>query len=480
MIRFRPWCALFAALFLTSTAKPDDKPVSPWLIDRGLTVTPQAAPSPSLKYSLLPRSWELKEGSAVPIYLRLVHEQSDASRKRWVDVPKPLNEVPVDKIPLDEARKILRDYRYMLRQLELGARRKTVDWSYTLDEGDILGILLPDTQNMRNYVPLQLLQIRVAIAEGDFDKAIHHLQTAFGFTRHVGDAPFLINSLVAIALGSQFASAVADLVERPGAPNLYWALTMLPRPFVDLSAGRDLEYRVLPLQYADLDDLDRERSPDQWDAVLHKVRTWVHQASMEGKPPKVPDWFPKAYLPEAPAAESPDLPAARRYVAGLKHLGDQQVAQLPPAQVLLLYYRGQYDEYRDSISESMYLPYPLARPRFEAAMAKVKQGPVTSEGHAAARLFLPALGKVMWAQTRLERNLAALRVVEALRLYAAAHDGKLPAKLSDITEVPLPDDPGTGKPFDYKLDGDTATVTSDVPGDPVPVNGIRFRVTLRK
>jgi hypothetical protein len=105
---------------------------------------------------------------------------------------------------------------------------------------------------------------------------------------------------------------------------------------------------------------------------------------------------------------------------------------------------------------------------------------VTSEGHAAARLFLPALGKVMWAQTRLERNLSALRVIEALRLFAAGHDGKLPAKLSDVTEVPLPDDPGTGKPFDYKLDGDTATVTSDVPGDAVPTNGIRYRVTVRQ
>src|SRR5262249_22527048 len=157
-----------------------------------LTVTPQAAPVPSLRYSLLPASWELKEGSAVPIYLRLVHEQSDASRKRWVEIPKPWNEMPIDKIPLDEARKVLGDYRYMLRQLELGSRRKTVDWSYTLDEGDVLGLLLPDTQNMRNYVPLQLLQIRVALAEGDFDKAVYHLQTGFGFTRHVADAPFLI------------------------------------------------------------------------------------------------------------------------------------------------------------------------------------------------------------------------------------------------------------------------------------------------
>jgi hypothetical protein len=44
----------------------------------------------------------LKEGNAVPIYLRLNHEQSDASRKYWSETPKPWNELPVDKVPLDE------------------------------------------------------------------------------------------------------------------------------------------------------------------------------------------------------------------------------------------------------------------------------------------------------------------------------------------------------------------------------------------
>ena len=86
----------------------------------------------------------------------------------------------------------------------------------------------------------------------------------------------------------------------------------------------------------------------------------------------------------------------------------------------------------------------------------------------------------MSRQTALERSLAALRVIEALRMHAAAHDGKLPDKLDDLTEVPVPDDPGTGRPFEYGLQGDTATLVSQVPGDPVPNNGLRYRVTIRK
>ena len=63
---------------------------------------------------------------------------------------------------------------------------------------------------------------------------------------------------------------------------------------------------------------------------------------------------------------------------------------------------------------------------------------------------------------RLDQRIALLRHVEALRLYAAEHDGTLPAKLSEIS-VPLPDDPFTGKPFRYEVAGDTAHLRGSPP-----------------
>ena len=83
----------------------------------------------------------------------------------------------------------------LLRQFDLGARRRTAEWNYTLDEGNLIRILMPDTAQMRNYAPMLILQARVAIAEGDFPRAAHHLQTGFAFSRHVADGPFLVNSL---------------------------------------------------------------------------------------------------------------------------------------------------------------------------------------------------------------------------------------------------------------------------------------------
>ncbi|HEV3118456.1 MAG TPA: hypothetical protein VGY58_15510 [Gemmataceae bacterium] len=488
MFRLRRWCVLVFTIVLAPAVKAEDKPASPWAVDRALSVTPQSAPAPALKYRLLPLSTELKEGNAAPIYLRLAHSQTDAEQKFWTETPGQWNAMPLDKVPLDEARKFLQEHhtRYLLRQLELGARRRTAEWNYTADAGDVeggpIGLLLPDLQSMRKYTPMQILQARVALAQGDFTAAAHHLETGLAFSRHVADGPTLIHRLVGIALASQFRDTLVDFVERPDSPNLYWALTALPHPLIGLRSAEDWEYRMVELQIPELGDLDRERTPEQWDGVLRRVRTELQPIALlssEGSKPKVPDWFPKNCAPEDPAAKSPDLAAARQFVARTRGLRAEQAEAMPPAQVLLLYTVGTFHEDRDDFYRAAYLPYHQCFPLMEAADKRLRETP-PSEARVLSRIFLPALNKAISRQARLERTFAALRVIEALRIYAAAHDNKLPDKLNDVTEVPIPDDPGTGRPFDYSRDGDTATVVSQVPGDPEPNNGVRYRVTVRK
>jgi hypothetical protein len=95
-------------------------------------------------------------------------------------------------------------------------------------------------------------------------------------------------------------------------------------------------------------------------------------------------------------------------------------------------------------------------------------------------MLLPALHKVLAAQNRLDRRIAALRVIEALRMHAAANNGQLPEKLSDVKVVPVPNDPGTGRPFEYRREGRGATLTGRIPGEPLDKNGLRYRITVRK
>ncbi len=80
------------------------------------------------------------------------------------------------------------------------------------------------------------------------------------------------------------------------------------------------------------------------------------------------------------------------------------------------------------------------------------------------------------------RKLAALRVEipRCLRRHAAANDGQLPDKLDQVKVVPVPNDPGTDKPFQYERDGKTATLIGRIPGEALNTTGLRYHLTIRK
>jgi len=80
---------------------------------------------------------------------------------------------------------------------------------------------------------------------------------------------------------------------------------------------------------------------------------------------------------------------------------------------------------------------------------------------------------------KVEREIAVIKCIEAIRLYASSHDSKLPDSLADITEPPIPKDPLTGKPFIYKITQNTATLKSPPSDDPAD-SGLRFNINLKK
>jgi hypothetical protein len=112
----------------------------------------------------------------------------------------------------------------------------------------------------------------------------------------------------------------------------------------------------------------------------------------------------------------------------------------------LLDERRVYEEQRDERMKLLALaPWQITR--------LVKESDRAAKGLFAS--LLPDVVKLRQAQARLEQRVALLRHVEALRMYAAGHEGKLPADLADCS-MPLPDDPFTGKPFRCEMEGKIA------------------------
>jgi hypothetical protein len=96
--------------------------------------------------------------------------------------------------------------------------------------------------------------------------------------------------------------------------------------------------------------------------------------------------------------------------------------------------------------------------------------------------LLTRLDMILLARARIDRKLAALRCLEAIRLYAAGHGGKLPPTLDDIKDVPVPSDPVAGKPFRYRVAGGKATLYGPAP-DKYPAHEgtvVHYELTLTR
>lgn len=87
--------------------------------------------------------------------------------------------------------------------------------------------------------------------------------------------------------------------------------------------------------------------------------------------------------------------------------------------------------------------------------------------------------KVRPITNRMERHIAALQCIEALRLYAGSHNGKFPDKLSDVTDVKVPDDPVTKKPFSYNRTGSEAVLKLEATEGSEGRDAIRYEIKFK-
>jgi hypothetical protein len=80
---------------------------------------------------------------------------------------------------------------------------------------------------------------------------------------------------------------------------------------------------------------------------------------------------------------------------------------------------------------------------------------------------------------RLDRDLAALQCIEAIRAYAASHGGQLPQTLAEITDVSVPKDPASGAAFRYSRTGTTAVLESPAPPGGEKREELRYEITVK-
>jgi hypothetical protein len=455
-----------ALIVCTLPARADQPATSTETVIR-LTVQPAAAPKPALRYVLLPELKETNPGNPIQGYLKCFMEQEKFfSDKEALERREKLLAMPLRELPAKE----LQNYGgFALRQADWAARLDTPDWQILLRlKSDGVNTLIPDVQEMRKLAAALKVRFRAEVALRRFDDALGTARTMFALSRHLGEHPTFIGDLVGIAVAYVAVGPLEEMLEQPGCPNLYWALTNLPQPLVRLDLGAEGERTWLLPHFRDLDDR-APMSPEQ-------LRRFVAEMDRLLRPDKEQPGKPfeglRAWL-DAREKDEGRVAAARRRLVEVG-LPEERVARFPADQVILLDEERAYEVRRDDLMKLLNLPaWQMAALTDPAREDRAQE--------AALFGFEPAVSKVRRAQARLEQRIALLRHVEALRLYAAGHDGALPAKLSEFS-VPLPEDPFTGKPFGYEVTGNTAHFRgSPPPGEEKnPSFNIHYEVTVQK
>ncbi len=441
-----------------------------------LTLEPMAEPVPALKYILLPQLRDRERGNAVLRYYRAFSPEWQSHRRepKFFERLDNANEKPLRDVKPAEINSLMRSFsRGILKEVDLGARRSYCDWEMNdRIREDGIGLLLPDVQGFREFAQLLKLRARQELLAGEYDNAARTLQTGIQLARHAVEGPTLIHSLVGVAVAAMMLTVVDDWVDRPGAPNLYWALTDLPRPLLSIRNGLEGERLFMDWIFPGYRELlDDPKVPASSGRVQTSLQKYAGMLEMEG----------------AARVVGPLISSLRTYPRAKRFLRQSgrsaaEIEAMPALQAVFLYEIHQYDIAYDDLRKWASMPYSEAAPHVRRITERMKTARAEQQpGTTVASLLLPAIDKVLAAPVRVQRKIAALRCVEALRLHAAAHGGKLPEKLDEVTEVPIPLDPRLGKPFEYRLEGNKAVLIGPTPAGEKPnqSNTIRYELTMR-
>jgi hypothetical protein len=441
--------ALSIALAASSHTLSTASSISPKETLIKLNVSPLAAPKPALRYLLLPELKEMTPGNPIPVYLQCMLDQDFSTQN--------------DILP-----------RSAFHHADRAARMDKPDWQIMpKSKSDGFSLLIPDVSKMR-LISLRLRErFHDEVARGQIDDALGTAKTMFALSRHLSEHPTFMGNYMGLACAHLSLAQLEELLELRDCPNLYWALTNLPRPLIYLDRGIDGERLMFQSGLSNLDD----KAP-MTPAQVKKMIAQIDRSF--GFNFKVAKYRTQPWL-DARKAEPGLLAAAR---ARLIECGipEEQLLKFPAEQLLLLDEKWRYELRRDEVMKLMNVPLWQA----QESMAKLEDAILKEEVNY-KHLFTLSDSVLDWTkitrgtQGRVEQRIALLRHVEAIRLYAADHQGQLPTKLGDIT-VPLPDDPFTGKPFRYSLEGTAAHLRGSPPpgSENEAIFNLHYEITIRK
>ncbi len=444
---------------------------------RELQISPCREPRRPRTYRLLPDRWEQEDGNAAVYYLkamgffelvqaqRKLREIEDRAMRRSRNGTQPQRKYPPfsweeqrpSELPVDEVREFLTLTDFQRQWMAKAWRQQRCDFEHDIRRSDDPYFYpLADMQMSRDLGRYQLLRCKLAIAEGRLDDAIKEIGYQLALAKHMGTDPIVVVGLIAQRHELTACQAALDLIEHPEAPNLYWAFASLPDPLISLVDALEFDrraiYRYVPL----LQEVDQTpRSPEYWRQFLIRSTPGFQRIAraMVGRSDVIDD--PEESRLAFVTAVMAEFPAARKYLVEELRIPPEKVAEYSAIQTVLLAWLDKAAVLGDSMELAGSVPYWRLGGRVAEVSRSVE---FTERDWGALLLGILAPGFHIVQTTASTRQVVAMiETVEAIRDQASRNGGTLPKTLEELTLKP-PFDPATGKPFQYEVDGNRATL----------------------
>jgi hypothetical protein len=449
---------IFCALILTTIATTALAQPAPRGDVRTFELHPVAPPTPALKYQLLFDPVDRIHGNAAIPFMQatmLIKPEIDALRDKAIDAH---GKDDVTYYALAE--QITQATEALVDTCELAARCESCEWQPLIRERGVAA-MLPHLNGLRMLNDILLIRARKQVHDGKVNDALATLRICYEIAQAAGKEPVLISGLVSLNTMRGANEVTVELMNRADSPNLYWALATLPRPFVAMSYSMSAERLTI---FGSIPALLRARkgedlSGDEWKHIMQRVAALAAQSGESNQPAE------QNVIAKFTGINATTPEAAAHY-AQTRGIPADQVAKLDASKVNGVYFFDQYQEVSDDMFKILELPYP----EMLARAANLSDRLARAHGASPRNPFLdlvPAIDRAAMTFARADRALAALTTMEAIRSFAATNAGKLPDKLEEIGETPVPVNPMTGQAFDYRVEGDTAVLSDSDAKNPM-------------
>lgn len=428
-----------------------------------LMIDPASTPSPALRYQLLPPIEQRTAGNAAVLYGKVFSQQQALMRDRevWSNLNDWL-ELPIQDILNQSRIQDVTSNGSLFSAIREASKCRHADWQIPLDDPEVKAflILLPEVQETRQVARLTALRARRQIAEGDYAGAVESLQSGYAIARHVSAGRTVVNALVGFSIVSMMNDQLLDLIQQPEAPNLYHAIAFLPKPLIDLTPAIEFEFIAFEKNFHQLRRVyDMGLGEAYWDSQLESF--WNEAQMHFGDSAK-----------EAHGHTLPDLVARGTPIArdALSKWGwsDEELEEMPVGRLLLLHTVELRRRQMQEAAKWMYVDGREALTRIKLAAEKATRAFADGED------VFPGLHSgdfplyaARLAEMRTWRMLSLIQTVEAIRCYAANHQGNLPENLSAIEDVIVPKDPLSGNAFRFSRGAKSVTLSAP-PYDQIP------------